>query len=471
MDYNSPLFRFLAPKVMPLLSSFPLHPRLLQTLDALGLHEATPIQQQAIPVALERRDLIASAETGSGKTFAFLLPTLDHLLNTPAPDSGTRVLILVPTRELAHQILTQGQKLTSGTRLQIGLITGGESFKFQRALFRKNPEIIVATPGRLLEHQEQGTPDFSDLEVLILDEADRMLDMGFSEDVLSITGQCSRTRQTLLFSATLSHRGLKGMTDTLLRDPATISLSTVRDRHANITQQIIPADDKIHKQGLLSWLLQHESYAKALVFTNTRLQADALGPELRKQGLRAGVLHGDMSQDERNQMMAFLRQGTVKILVATDVAARGLDIKGVDLVINFDMARSGKDYVHRIGRTGRAGKQGLAISLITHQEWNLMTGIERYLKHEFERRTIREIAGKYRGPKKLKSSGKAAGGKKKPVTDRVERDHAKKPKQRLRDRKNIGKRRQPSGSGSTNTPREAGHKPLTRKAAKPAKPD
>ncbi|WP_435684274.1 DEAD/DEAH box helicase [Sedimenticola selenatireducens] len=471
MNYNSRQFRFIALKVIPLLSSFPLHPRLLQTLDALGLSEATPIQQQAIPVALERRDLIASAETGSGKTFAFLLPTLDHLLNTTAPGSGTRVLILVPTRELAHQIIKQGQKLTRSTRLQIGLITGGESFKYQRALFRKNPEIIVATPGRLLEHLEQGTPDFSELEVLVLDEADRMLDMGFSEDVLTITGQCNKARQTLLFSATLSHRGLKGMTDTLLRDPATITLSTVRDRHGNIIQQIIPADDKIHKRSLLAWLLQHETYDKALVFTNTRLQADALGPELRNQGLRAGVLHGDMSQDERNQVMAFLRQGTIKVLVATDVAARGLDIKGVDLVINFDMARSGKDYVHRIGRTGRAGKQGLAISLIAHQEWNLMTGIERYLKHEFERRTIQEIAGKYRGPKKLKNSGKAAGGKKKSATDKAEKNQARKPKQRLRDQKNIGKRRKPSAGGTTDTPREAGHKPLTRKTVKPVKPD
>ncbi|WP_428623907.1 DEAD/DEAH box helicase [Sedimenticola sp.] len=470
MDYNSGSFDLIAHKVTPLLSSLPLHPRLLQTLDELGLNEPTPIQQQAIPLALEGQDLIASAETGSGKTFAFMLPTLDRLLNTPAPDSGTRVLILVPTRELAHQILKQGEKLIKGTRLQIGLITGGESFKYQRALFRKNPEIIVATPGRLLEHLEQGTPDFQGLEVLILDEADRMLDMGFSDDVLSITGQCNSERQTLLFSATLSHRGLKGIIDTLLRDPAVITLSTVRDRHGSITQQIIPADDKIHKKNLLAWLLQNETYDKALVFTNTKLQADALGPELRKQGLRVGVLHGDMTQDERNQMMGLLRQGTIKTLVATDVAARGLDIKGVDLVINFDMARSGKDYVHRIGRTGRAGEQGLAISLISHQEWNLMTGIERYLKHEFERRLIKEIAGEYRGPKKLKRSGKAAGGKKKTASTTAEKAKNKKAKQRLRDKKNIGKRRQPKDA-ETAAPREAGHKPLTRKASKPTASD
>jgi superfamily II DNA/RNA helicase len=259
------------------------------------------------------------------------------------------------------------------------------------------------------------------------------------------------------------------MIDQVLRDPAVITLSTVRDRHENIAQQIIPADDKIHKQALLTWLLQHEQFDKALVFTNTRLQADALGPELRKQDLRVGVLHGDMSQDERNQIMTLMRQGTIKILVATDVAARGLDIKGVDLVINFDMARSGKDYVHRIGRTGRAGKQGLAIALISHQEWNLMSGIERYLKHEFERRTIKEIAGKYRGPKNLKRSGKAAGGKKKPAAEKSDQAAVKKPKQRLRDRKNIGKRRKPSVTGTTVTTQEAGHKPLTRKPSTPVK--
>jgi len=453
-----------------LLSSFPLHTLLLQTLEKLGMKEATPIQEQAIPVILERRDLMASAETGSGKTFAFLLPTLDLLLNKPAPESGTRVLILVPTRELGHQILKQGEKLIAATRLQIGLITGGESFKYQRALFRKNPEILVATPGRLLEHLEQGTPDFRDLEVLILDEADRMLDMGFSEDVLKITDQCNKKRQTLLFSATLGHRGLRGITETLLDDPQIISLSTVRDRHTNITQQVIPADDKLHKQRILAWLLNNENYDKALVFTNTKLQADALGPELRKQHLRVGVLHGDMTQDERNQIMGFLRQGTIKVLVATDVAARGLDIKGVDLVINFNMARSGKDYVHRIGRTGRAGEQGLAISLITHQEWNLMTGIERYLKHEFEQRSIKAVGGKYKGPKKIKSSGKSAGTKKGKLPEKEDKAKIKKPKQRLRDKKNIGKRRKPSSSKAQEGAVEAGHKPLSRKPAKPTKP-
>ncbi|MCW8908419.1 MAG: DEAD/DEAH box helicase [Sedimenticola sp.] len=445
-----------------MLASFPLHNRLLQTLQTLGLTRATPIQQQAIPVALQHRDLIASAETGSGKTFAFLLPTIDHLLRSDAPHAGTRALILVPTRELARQILKQCDKLIAGTRLQAALISGGASFKFQRAQFRKNPELIIATPGRLLEHLEQGNPDFRDLEILILDEADRMLDMGFSEDVLTITDQCNPERQTLLFSATLSHRGLGEMSERLLRDPQVITLSTVRDPHQNITQQIIPADDAVHKRKLLAWLLENESYDKALVFTNTRLQADTLGGELRKQHIRAGVLHGEMDQEQRNQVMGLLRQGKIRVLVATDVAARGLDVKGIDLVINFQMARNGKEYVHRIGRTGRAGRQGLAIALISHQEWNRMSGIERYLKQRFERRTIAEVGGNYQGPKRQKGSGKAAGSKRGKAAASSTRKPAQKTRQRLRERerKNIGKRRQPS---ATKPAREAGHKPLTRR--------
>jgi len=445
-----------------LLASFPLHNRLLQTLQSLGLTRATPIQQQAIPPALQHRDLIASAETGSGKTLAFLLPTIDHLLRHEAPPGGTRVLLLAPTRELARQILKQCEKLIAGTRLQAALISGGASFKFQRAQFRKDPELIIATPGRLLEHLEQGTPDFSNLEILILDEADRMLDMGFSEDVLAITDQCNRKRQTLLFSATLSHRGLGEMADRLLRDPEVITLSTVRDPHQNITQQVIPADDAVHKRKLLAWLLNNETYDKALVFTNTRLQADTLGQELRRLQIRAGVLHGEMDQEQRNQVMSLLRQGKIRVLVATDVAARGLDIKGIDLVINFQMARNGKEYVHRIGRTGRAGRQGLAIALVSHQEWNRMSGIERYLKLSFEQRRIAEVGGKYQGPKRQKASGKAAGSKRGKGTTADARKPARKAKQRLRDRKNIGKRRQPS---SGEAPREAGLRPLKRRPA------
>ncbi len=440
-------------------SEFDLDRRLLKAVDKLGFQQPTPVQQATIPQAMACKDLLVSSETGSGKTAAFLLPALHRLLARPAPDSGSRMLVLLPTRELARQLAKHFRQLAEFTHLQFALICGGETFKFQRALFRKNPEVIIATPGRLLEHIEQGTPDFSDLEILILDEADRMLDMGLSEDVLKIVSGCNTDRQTLLFSATLNHRGLSKMMAGMLREPEIIRLNSVREQHRHIRQQIIVADDSRHKGRLTAWLLAHESFDKALVFTNTRLQADKLGGYLRGKGLRVGVLHGEMAQEDRNRVLQLLRQGAIHVLVATDVAARGLDIKGVDLVINFDMARSGKEHVHRIGRTGRAGEEGLAICLISPPEWNLMAGIGRYLRIDFERRTIDSLLGKYKGPHKTKSSGKAAGRKK---GGQKKREKGVKAKQRHRDRKNIGKRRKPTVK-IEEKPTPSGFKPLMKR--------
>ena len=425
----------------------PLHDRLLKSLDEKEFRQPTPVQEQVIPAALAGRDLLVSAETGSGKTLSFLLPMLDRFLRQPAPDTATRALILVPTRELARQVFKQCKQFVRSTRLQVGLIIGGETFKYQRAMLRKNPEIIIATPGRLLEHFEHGNPDLGDLEILVLDEADRMLDMGFSEEVLTIVAACNPARQTLLFSATLKHRRLSAITNDLVTNPKQIILSTARDQHSSIHQQIITADDIKHKSELTSWLLHHETFGKALVFCNKKVQADSLGAFLRYKKHRVAVLHGDMEQDQRKHVLQQLRSGTIKTLVASDVAARGLDVPDIDLVINFDMARNGNDHVHRIGRTGRAGAEGLAISLISANEWNLMSSIERYLGLKFERRTIAELKGGYQGPKKLKKSGKAAGEKKRKATP--EKKTAAKRKQRQRDKKNIGKRRQPSSRQPT----------------------
>lgn len=390
-----------------------LHDNLLKALDKLGFDNTTPVQEQAIPPALKAQDMLVSAETGSGKTAAFLLPLLDRLLTSKAPQSATRALILTPTRELARQVLKHCNDLIGFTHLKADVITGGADYKYQAALFRRNPEIIIATPGRLLEHLERGTADMSDLEVLVLDEADRMLDMGFSDEVLAIASACRPTSQTLLFSATLNHQGIKRVARQILDKPHEITLSTHRDQHSAIKQQMLLADDNSHKQRLLTWLLSHEDFEKALIFTNTKILANQLGEFLLQHNQNVAVLHGDMKQDERNKVMDRIRRGHINVLVATDVAARGLDVKGIDLVINFDMARAGDDYVHRIGRTGRAGAQGLAISLIAHNEWNLMASIERYLRQSFERRTIKELKGNYKGPKKLKASGRAAGKKKK----------------------------------------------------------
>lgn len=394
-------------------SHFQLHEHLLRALNKLGLEQPTPVQSEAIPVALKKKDLLVSAETGSGKTAAFLLPAFHTLLNHPDTLAGTRVLVLVPTRELGRQIMQHGLALASYTQLRVGLIIGGESFTKQKALLRKNPEIIIATPGRMVEHLDRATPNFDDLEVLILDEADRMLDMGFSEDVLNIAAQCNPQRQTLLFSATLSHKGVKRIASQITQDAQVLTLNTIKDKHANIRQQLILADNNGHKGQLVRWLLEHESFGKALIFMNTKVESERIYAELSGTKLPVGLLHGDLDQRQRNQVMKRLRSGEVGVLIATDVAARGLDVQEIDLVINFDMAKSGKDYVHRIGRTGRAGRKGLAVSLIGHREWNLMIGIERFLKQRFSRRTIAELEGQYSGPKKLKKSGKTVGTKKK----------------------------------------------------------
>ncbi|MGB1272376.1 MAG: DEAD/DEAH box helicase, partial [Endozoicomonas sp.] len=345
-----------------------------KALIELGFQNATPVQEKALPEILAGKDLMVSAETGSGKTAAFLLPMLSHMNSNPAPRSSTRGLILVPTRELALQVLKACEALARFTYIKAGLIIGGEDFRHQINTLRKNPEILIATPGRMKEHMKNRNHDFSDLEYLVLDEADRMLDMGFGADVLSITGECRTERQTLLFSATLSTgkegRALKEMARELLASPEQLTLNTAKDPHQNIHQQIMLADDIAHKEKLLIWLLQNEPFEKALVFTNTKAQAKTFFGKIRVKGLKVGVLHGDMDLRERKHVMRLLSDSKINILIATDVAARGLDIKDVQLVINLEMARNGDDYVHRIGRTGRAGEQGLAISLVGPDEWN-----------------------------------------------------------------------------------------------------
>ena len=404
------------PNAIPSFSEFGLDNRLLLAIAKIGYETPTPVQQQAIPPTLGHRDLLVSAETGSGKTAAYLLPTLQQLLALPAKPMGVQVLILCPTRELAQQIFGQCQQFSEFTSLKTGIITGGSDFKKQQAALTKDTDIIIATPGRLLEHFQLETTYFQHLSVLILDEADRMLDMGFSDDVLTIVEQCNKQRQTLLFSATLTHFGVIKIADKVLKTPKVIALNTLHDGHRNITQHLVLADDHDHKLKLLAHLLAHESFDKALVFTNTRLRADELHNSVRGDGIRSGLLHGELDQKDRNRVMALYRDGIINTLIATDLAARGLDIKGINLVINFDIPRNGIDYIHRIGRTGRADEQGTTIALVKHTEWNLMAGIERFLKQDFIRRTIKGLEGSYKGPKKLKTSGKAAGSKDKKET-------------------------------------------------------
>lgn len=432
----------------------PLDRHLRLGITALELTTATEVQQQTVPAALAGHDLLVSAETGSGKTLAYLIPLAQRILAAAADKRpGTRALILVPTRELARQVLKQCRELLAQSPLRAQAITGGADFKYQSAQLRKDPEIVVATPGRLLEHCQKRSADLRALQTLVLDEADRMLDMGFRDDVLGIAGFCPQDKQVLLLSATLSHRGVGAIADSLLRSPQTIAIGQVRQPHSSINHQLILADSQEHKDKLLAALLQEGGFTRALVFANKRNTAVRLANLLKYHKLRCGCLHGEMSTEERKHIMHQFHEGKVSVVCASDLAARGLDVSDIDLVINYDMPYSGDTYLHRTGRTGRAGAKGLAVSLVSATEWNLMVGIERYLALRFERRALAGLKAKYNGPKKLKSSGKAAGAKKKPkkVADKV--------KTRARNKKAVGKRRAPSGTGPGND----GFAPLKKK--------
>ncbi len=396
---------------MSLLTDLQLNPKLFKALDKLGFVEATEVQAQAIPAALAGKDLMVSAKTGSGKTAAFVLPVLNRLLASNPPNTSTRALILLPTRELALQTQKMFEKLASFTAIKCGLVIGGEAFKHQIASIRKNPEVLIATPGRLVEHLEKGSLDFKDLEVLVLDEADRMLDMGFADDMNTIAAACNPNRQNLLFSATLSHQGFSHI-KAILRRPESITTDSHRQAHSQIQQQFVFADDAKHKERLITALVKEEGASRVFVFCNTREQCQQLGSTLQNQGLKIGHIHGEIAQSIRKQVMSRFRDGKITILVATDVAARGLDIQDVELVINYTVAHSGDDHVHRVGRTGRAGSAGKAITLVSSLEFNRMSSIERYLKIRFEPRQVKGLEAAYRGPKKLKKSGKAAGVKK-----------------------------------------------------------
>ncbi len=393
--------------------------RLQQAITEAGFDTPTQVQMATLEPALDGNDLFVSAETGSGKTCAYLLPTFEHLLVHERHEINA--LVLVPTRELAQQVLTQAKALARFTPIKLGHIGGGTDIKKQNELIDEPPHFLVATPGRLSELLAKDLIDLHQVEILILDEADRLLDMGFADEIMAIISHCSNRTQTHLYSATLTNKRLRGLADEILTEPTVIELNKMTDVHESINQQIIFADDRAHKYQLMSWLLKNETFKHCLVFCNTIEQVDQLFRITQQQEISAGVLHGDKDQKQRNLIMSKLRRNEIKVLIATDIAARGLDIEGMDLVINFEMPRRGEIYVHRIGRTGRAGDTGLAITLIAAPEFNLMAGIERFLKQSFKRRKIEGLTGNYTGPKKLKSSGKAAGSKKKKLKKKADK--------------------------------------------------
>lgn len=365
---------------------------LLQTLAALDYQTPTPVQQQAIPAVLKGRDLLAAAQTGTGKTAGFALPLL-HMLTMQGPQvasNGVRALILVPTRELAEQvhqsILTYGQKLP----LRSYAVYGGVSINPQMMKLRKGVDLLVATPGRLLDLYRQNAVKFNQLQTLVLDEADRMLDLGFSSELDEVFAALPRKRQTLLFSATFSE-AIRQMAGHLLRDPLSIEV-TPRNAAAKTVKQWLVTVDKKRKSELLLHLLRTQSWGQgqALVFVKTRKGVDQLEQELRSAGMPVDAIHGDKPQATRLRALERFKAGEVQLLVATDVAARGLDIHDLPLVVNFDLPIVAEDYVHRIGRTGRAGATGQALSLVCADEVNLLAAIETLTRQTLPRR---EVAG------------------------------------------------------------------------------
>jgi superfamily II DNA/RNA helicase len=379
--------------------SLNLHPLILRAIEESGYTNATPIQAQAIPEVMAGHDLMASAQTGTGKTAAFSLPAL-NLLATPhaSKSRGPRILVLVPTRELAAQVNEAARKYGKFIRARTVSIVGGMPYPLQNKLLSQPLDILVATPGRLLDHMERGRIDMSRLQMLILDEADRMLDMGFMPDVERICASLPAERQTLLFSATLDGN-IGRIAHQILRNPKTIQIATQTEKHENIEQRLHFVDDMTHKNKLLEHLLIAPEVNQVIVFTSTKRHADLLAEDLYAAGHKTAALHGDMTQGARNRTLTKLRHGDVKVLVATDVAARGIDVAGITHVINYDLPKFAEDYVHRIGRTGRAGNTGIAISFASNMDRHQVRKIEQFTGQRLEASVIAGFEPKRAAPR------------------------------------------------------------------------
>lgn len=388
-------------------SDFGLDKRLMSTIEHLGFSEPTDIQQQAIPVAMTGQDLIASSKTGSGKTLAFILPALQRLMkNRPLSKKDPRVVILTPTRELAKQVFTQLRLFTAGTQFKAVLILGGENFNDQVKTLEKDPHFLVATPGRLADHLTKGHFYLNGLELLILDEADRMLDLGFSKELKLINKAADhRKRQTLMFSATLDHAQINDFAMELLSKPKRIAVGAAHTEHKDISKRFYFSDNLDHKELLLEHFLSKESYQQLIIFTATRADTERLSSKLSSQGLSTAALSGDLNQSQRNQIMDGFAKGQQKILITTDLASRGLDLVNVSHVINFDLPKHTEEFVHRIGRTGRAGNKGESISFVGPKDWLSFKNVEAFLQQNFAFDSVEGLKAKFKGikPKKPKT--------------------------------------------------------------------
>jgi ATP-dependent RNA helicase RhlE len=370
-------------------SALGLAPPLLRAVSEAGYTTPTPIQENAIPLVLSGRDLLAAAQTGTGKTAGFVLPILHRLLASPAQLNGgarpgrPRCLILTPTRELAAQVEESVRTYAKYVCVRSTVVFGGVAMQPQVAKLRKPLDILVATPGRLLDHTARRTLDLSGIEILVLDEGDRMLDMGFIQDIRRIISLMPAKRQSLLFSATFSNE-VRTLATSLLNKPGAVDVAP-RNTACELVQQTVHLVDKEVKRDALIHLIRQQRWQQVLVFTRTKHGANRLAEKLQKSGIPAAAIHGNKSQSARTRALAQFKSGDVPVLVATDIAARGLDIQDLPYVVNFELPNVAEDYVHRIGRTGRAGKTGAAVSLVDSEEMQLLAPIEKLLARTIAR--------------------------------------------------------------------------------------
>ncbi|GAC14259.1 DEAD/DEAH box helicase [Aliiglaciecola lipolytica] len=430
---------------------FPLDHRIQKALEIKGFEQATEIQALAIGQGLLGKDLLASSKTGSGKTLAFLIPALQRVLKQKALSrKDPRVLILAPTRELAKQVFMQLKWLIGNQNIFATLVLGGENFNDQVKALKRNPQFVVGTAGRIADHVKDKSLYLNGLELLILDEADRMLDLGFADELKLIDRFADhRKRQTMMFSATLDSAELHYLTERMLNAPQRISVGSSTEQHKDIEQHFYLADHLDHKIELLKKLLENTANKQVIVFTATREDTDKLSQLLNELGLDSAALSASLSQSQRSNIMNAFSRGLHQVLVTTDVASRGLDLRKVEWVINFDLPKLAEEYIHRIGRTGRAGSKGNAASLVGPKDWASFVAIKGILQQSIEFSEFEGLEAKFKGLKPIKPRSSKGPVQKKQV--KPKQTNAAKPKKRIRAQEGT----------------DVGHIPM-RKKAKPS---
>lgn len=447
---------------------------ILRAVHDQGYTSPTPVQEQAIPLVLQGKDLLAGAQTGTGKTAGFALPMLQNLAKKGRQKGRRpiRALVLAPTRELADQVGKSIHTYGKHLGLRSTVIYGGVRFGPQIRALRYGVDILTATPGRLLDHLNQGNLSLSQIEVLVLDEADRMLDMGFIDDIKKVMAAIPPQRQTLLFSATFS-KAIRNLANDLLKDPVTVEVARSNAVAETVSQRIFPVPRQ-RKQALLSHIITEGDWRQVLVFTRTRHGADNLAKALEKDGISSTSIHGEKSQNARNQALRKFKYGKVRALVATDVAARGLDINKLSHVVNFELSHVPEDYVHRIGRTGRAGQHGDAISLVSADERKMLRNIEKLLETKIAQEIVPgfepdfSMAPRTAKSRDLKRKPRAKSGQKRWETGRSSRDSQKSYSKKTKSSFSKSKRtRQDDGNTTSEAPKSRTVKPK-RSKLKPA---